>query len=79
MAESTKTPGISDEMRRFIEEEEKIELLRAEGKLPPPDPHLQAKMDSGSGSAGPGEETPWQKYRREHPEESEDGGEDAEP
>lgn len=58
----------SEFMRRWIEEDEEIERLRAEGKLPPTDPHLQAKMDSSGGAAAPGEELPWEQLQREEAE-----------
>jgi hypothetical protein len=65
---------ISDFMRKWIEEDEEIDRLRAEGKLPPPDPRLQAKMDSAGGAALPGEETPWERLEHEEAAELEAEG-----
>lgn len=69
----------SDFMRRWIEEDQDVERLRTEGKLPPPDPHLQAKMDISGGAAEPGEKIPWERIKHQSGEEDESelGGEDA--
>jgi hypothetical protein len=75
-------PNLTDEERRLIEKMDAAfaedDRLEAEGKLKPFPPHLQAKMDSGASAFLPGEETPWEKLRREHPEDFEDGDEDDE-